>query len=44
MPMAVGLRNVWVRPGVQVVADEQLDHAGRLRRATLKIDGLLCNL
>ena len=42
--MAVGLRNVCVRPDVHVVADENIDQANRLRRATLKIDGLLCSL
>jgi hypothetical protein len=42
--MSVGLRNVWVRPDVHVVADEAIDPANLLRRATLKIDGLLCGL
>jgi hypothetical protein len=42
--MGVGLRNVWVRPDVRVVADEAADQAHLLRRATLKIDGLLCGL
>jgi hypothetical protein len=42
--MGVGLRNVWVRPDVQVVADAAVDQASLLRRATLKIDGLLCGL
>jgi hypothetical protein len=42
--MGVGLRNVWVRPDVHVVADVAVDQAGLLHRATLKIDGLLCGL
>jgi hypothetical protein len=42
--MGVGLRNLWVRPDVRVVADEAADQANLLRRATLKIDGLLCAL
>jgi hypothetical protein len=42
LTMGVGLRNVWVRPGVRVIADEAAVHAHILRRATLKIDGLLC--
>jgi hypothetical protein len=42
--MGVGLRNVWVRPDVHVVADEAVDQATPLRRATLRIDGLLCGL
>jgi hypothetical protein len=42
--MSVGLRNVWVRPDVHVVVDEVVDQANLLRRATLKIDGLLCGL
>jgi hypothetical protein len=29
---------------VHVVADEAIDQANLLRRATLKIDGLLCGL
>jgi hypothetical protein len=40
--MGVGLRNMWVRPGVHVIADEAADHARILHRATLKVDGLLC--
>jgi hypothetical protein len=42
--MGVGLRNLWVRPDVHVVADEAADQTNRLRRATLKLDGLLCGL
>ena len=42
--MGVGLGNLWVRPGVHVVADVALDEANQLRRASLKIDGLLCRL
>jgi hypothetical protein len=42
--MGIGLRNLWVRPDVHVVVDEPLDEADRRRRATLKIDGLLCSL
>jgi hypothetical protein len=42
--MGVGLRNLWVRPEVHVVADEAVDQAHHLRRASLKIDGLLCGL
>jgi hypothetical protein len=40
--MGVGLRNVWVRPGVRVIANAPDDHANLLHRATLKVDGLLC--
>jgi hypothetical protein len=42
LSMGVGLRNMWVRPGVHVIADEAADHARILHRATLKVDGLLC--
>jgi hypothetical protein len=42
--MGVGLRNVWVRPDVHVVAAAAVDQANLLRRATLRIDGLLCGL
>jgi hypothetical protein len=42
--MGVGLRHVWVRPDVHVMADEAVDQVNLLRRATLKIDGLLCGL
>jgi hypothetical protein len=41
--MGIGLRNFWVRPDVHVVVDAALDKADGLRRATLKIDGLLCS-
>ena len=42
--MGVGLHNVWVRPDVHVLADAAADHANMLRRATLRVDGLLCSL
>jgi hypothetical protein len=42
--MGVGLRNVWVRPDVHVLADAAADQVNLLRRATLKVDGLLCGL
>ena len=42
--MSVGLHNMWVRPKVHVIADAAADHANLLRRATLKVDGLLCGL
>jgi hypothetical protein len=42
--MGVGLRNLWVRPAVHVVSDQPADQAGPLRRATLKVEGLLCSL
>ena len=42
--MGIGLHNLWVRPDVQVVADDALDEVNRRRRVTLKIDGLLCGL
>jgi hypothetical protein len=42
--MGVGFSNLWVRPDVHVVADEAVDQAPQLRRASLKIDGLLCGL
>jgi hypothetical protein len=42
--MGVGLGNLWVRPDVHVIADEVLDEAQQLRRASLKIEGLLCGL
>jgi hypothetical protein len=42
--MSVGLHNVWVRPNVHVIADAAADHANLLRRATLRVDGLLCGL
>ena len=42
--MGVGLRNMWVRPDVHVIADEAADHANSLHRATIKVDGLLCGL
>jgi hypothetical protein len=44
LTMGVGLRNMWVRPDVHVIADEATDHANLLHRATLKVDGLLCGL
>jgi hypothetical protein len=42
--MGIGLGNLLVRPDVHVVVDVALDETDGLRRATLKIDGLLCNL
>jgi hypothetical protein len=42
--MGVGVANLWVRPDVHVVADEAVDEDHQLRRASLKIDGLLCGL
>jgi hypothetical protein len=42
--MGVGLRNMWVRPDVHALADAAADHVNLLRRATLKVDGLLCGL
>jgi hypothetical protein len=42
--MGIGPRNLWVRPDVHVVVDAALDEANQRRRATLKIDGLLCRL
>ena len=42
--MSVGLHNVWVRPNVHVITDAAADHANLLRRATLRVDGLLCGL
>jgi hypothetical protein len=42
--MGVGLRNLRVRPAVHVVADGVVDRGNQLRRAGLKIDGLLCGL
>jgi hypothetical protein len=42
--MGVGIRNLWVKPSVHVISDEPADQANRVRRATLKIDGLLCCL
>ena len=42
--MSVTLRNLWVRPDVRVVADEAIDQGHQLRRASLKIEGLLCGL
>jgi len=42
--MGIGLRNMWVRPDVHVVTDDAADPANLLRRATLKVDGLLCGL
>ena len=44
LTMSVGLHNMWVRPKVHVIADAAADHANLLRRATLKVDGLLCGL
>jgi len=44
LTMGVGLRNMWVRPNVHVIADAAADCANLLRRATLKVDGLLCGL
>jgi hypothetical protein len=44
LTMSVGLHNVWVRPNVHVIADAAADHANLLRRATLRVDGLLCGL
>jgi hypothetical protein len=44
LAMSVGLHNVWVRPNVHVIADAAADHANLLRRATLRVDGLLCGL
>jgi hypothetical protein len=42
LTMGVGLRNVWVRPGVYVLAVDAADHANLSHRTTLKVDGLLC--
>jgi hypothetical protein len=42
--MSVGLRNIWVRPDVHVIADAAVDDANLLRRASLRVDGLLCSL
>jgi hypothetical protein len=42
--MGIGLRNLWARPAVHVVSDEPADQASQLRRATLKVEGLLCSL
>jgi hypothetical protein len=42
--MGVGIRNLWVRPSVRVISDAPADEANRVRRATLKIEGLLCSL
>jgi hypothetical protein len=42
--MGIGLRNIWVRPDVHVIADAAVDDANLLRRATLKVEGLLCGL
>jgi hypothetical protein len=44
LTMSVGLRNMWVRPNVHVIADAAADRANLLRRATIKVDGLLCGL
>jgi hypothetical protein len=44
LTMGVGLRNIWVRPDVHVIADAAADRANLLRRATIKVDGLLCGL
>jgi hypothetical protein len=44
LTMGVGLHNMWVRPDVHVIADAAADHANLLRRATLRVDGLLCSL
>jgi hypothetical protein len=42
--MGIGLRNMWVRPDVHVIDDVAADDANLLRRATLRVDGLLCGL
>ncbi|HEX9868933.1 MAG TPA: hypothetical protein VGC99_10125 [Candidatus Tectomicrobia bacterium] len=42
--MGIGLGNLWVRPDVHVIVDAALDETDGLRRATLKIEGLLCSL
>jgi hypothetical protein len=42
--MSVGIRNIWVQPALHVVADAAVADTTVLRRATLKIDGLLCGL
>jgi hypothetical protein len=42
--MGIGLRNIWVRPDVHVIADAAVDDVNLLRRATLKVEGLLCGL
>jgi hypothetical protein len=44
LTMSVGLHNMWVRPNVHVIADAAADRANLLRRATIKVDGLLCGL
>jgi hypothetical protein len=44
LTMSVGLRNFWVQPDVHVMADVADDDANLLRRATLKVEGLLCSL
>jgi hypothetical protein len=42
--MGAGIRNLWVKPSVHVLSDEPNDQANRVRRTTVKIDGLLCRL
>ena len=44
LTMGIGLRNIWVQPDVHVIADAAVDDANLLRRATLKVEGLLCGL
>jgi hypothetical protein len=44
LTMGVGLHHIWVRPDVHVIADVAADQANQLRRATLRVDGLLCSL
>jgi hypothetical protein len=42
--MGVGVHNLWVKPAVHIVRDAPIDTTPAVRRATLKIDGLLCSL
>ena len=42
--MGVGLGNLWVQPDVHVITDDAVDEFNQWRRASLKIDGLLCSL
>jgi hypothetical protein len=41
---SIGLSNIWVQPALRVIADVAVEDATSLRRATLKVDGLLCGL
>src|SRR5688572_29845129 len=44
LTMSDVIHNTWVRPNLHVLDDAAADRANLLRRARLKVDGLVCGL